>query len=482
MKSILTEAYDPEHFRKSGHELIDLIADYLEKTVRQGSGPVMDWQEPQVQLDFWQNYQLEDGNITGLFEDIIQRSIHIHHPQYMGHQVGAPLPLSALSAILSALLNNGMAVYEMGPAATAIEKVVIDTFTKALGYGDTADGYLTSGGSLANLTALLAARKAKAGTDIWQEGYSHKLAVMVSAEAHYCIDRAARIMGLGSEGIIKIPVNENFYMRTELLEACYREAQQKGLKVIAVIGSACSTSTGTYDNLEEIGAFCSRHDLWFHIDGAHGGAVIFSEKYKHLVKGIEQADSVAIDCHKMLMTPALTTALLFKHTQLSYTTFSQKAQYLWSRSDDFEWYNLAKRTFECTKVMMSIKFFTTLKLYGIKIFDENVSRLYDLGKTFASLIRNRTRFELALEPVSNIVCFRLVAESADETTLNHINSHIREAILEKGDYYIVQTTLHDTVYLRTTLMNPFTTEAHLNGLLDTLENLAAAMPDTSLRL
>ncbi len=472
MDPLLTSAYHPESFRQAGHALIDQLADYLTTTQQEGKGPVIQWKNPEEQLQFWQQYTPTQGDFASLFKDIMEHSIHIHHPQYMGHQVCAPAPAAALAGLLSAFLNNGMAVYEMGAAATAIEKIVIDTFNTVIGYGPAADGYLTSGGTLANLTALLAARKAKAPTDIWQEGHSNALAVMVSEEAHYCIERAARIMGLGAKGIIKIPVNENFHMRTELLEEYYNTAQAQGLQVIAVVGSACSTSTGTYDNLEAIARFCQANELWFHIDGAHGGAAAFSQQYKHLVKGIEKADSVAIDCHKMLMTPALATALLFKETQHSYTTFSQKAQYLWSRAEDNEWHNLAKRTFECTKLMMSIKFFTLLKMYGLHVFDANVTSLYNLGRSFASIIQDRSRFELALEPVSNIVCFRYIVADASTEVLNLLNAEIRENLLENGDFYVVQTTLHETVYLRTTLMNPFTTSEHLNALLDTIETIA----------
>jgi L-2,4-diaminobutyrate decarboxylase len=475
MDPLLASAYNPEAFRQAGHALIDQLADYLSNTQQGNAQAVLHWQNPEEQLHYWQNYNLHGDDIASLFKDITDRSIHIHHPHYMGHQVCAPAPAAALAGLLSSFLNNGMAVYEMGAAATAIEKIVIDTFNQVIGYGTTADGYLTSGGTLANLTALLAARKAKAPEDVWQEGHGKALAVMVSEEAHYCIDRAARIMGLGAKGIIKIPVNSNYHMRTELLDHYYQIAEHEGLQVIAVIGSACSTSTGTYDDLEAIASFCEAKGLWFHVDGAHGGAAAFSQQYKHLVKGMERADSVAIDCHKMLMTPALATALLFKETQHSYTTFSQKAQYLWSQAEDNEWHNLAKRTFECTKLMMSIKFFTLLKMYGLPLFDANVTSLYNLARSFAQLIKNDTRFELALEPVSNIVCFRYVFPGADELQHNKMNGRIRESLLEQGDFYIVQTTLHNTVYLRTTLMNPFTTESHLSNLLATIVQAALSL-------
>jgi len=254
-------------------------------------------------------------------------------------------------------------------------------------------------------------------------------------------------------------------MRTELLDTQFEAAKKKGLQVIAVVGSACTTSTGSYDDLEAIADFAKRRGIWFHVDGAHGGAAIFSEKYKSLTRGINRADSVVIDCHKMLMTPAIATALVFKNSQDAYKTFNQKAQYLWKEATEEEWYNLAKRTFECTKEMMSIKFFCLMQLYGKQGFADFVETLYDLGKTFAKLIKKRPQLELATKPECNIVCFRLYNPELDRTENNRINSNIRQKIIESGKFYIVQTTLHNTVYLRTTLMNPFTTEADLETLL-----------------
>ena len=161
-------------------------------------------------------------------------------------------------------------------------------------------------------------------------------------------------MGLGEHGIIKIPVTKEFSMNTDLLESKFKQAKDKGIEIFAIVGSAPSTATGIFDNLEVIGAFAKKHNIWFHADGAHGGAGVFSNKYKHTLKGIDQADSVVIDGHKMMMMPALTTALLFKDEVNAKTTFTQKADYLLSDSEHEDWYNSGKRTFECTKNMMSI--------------------------------------------------------------------------------------------------------------------------------
>ncbi|MCO6500039.1 MAG: pyridoxal-dependent decarboxylase [Vicingus serpentipes] len=468
MSKELESAYQPENFRKTGHELIDVIADYL-SDVAQEKIPVNKWKEPNQQLEFWKNYQFDTNNPTAFFKEIIDKSIHIHHPKYIGHQVTPTVPLSALTTLLSAILNNGMAVYEMGAASTAIEKIVVDEILKQIGYPtDEADGFITSGGTLATLTALLAARKAIAPSDVWENGHQEKLGVLVSEQAHYCVDKAARVMGLGSDGVITIPVGGYFTMKTELLDKYFQKATNNGIRIIAVIGSAPSTSSGMHDDLNAIAAFAQQKNIWFHVDGAHGGGAIFSKKYKHLLAGIEKADSIVIDGHKMLMMPTLMTFVLFKKKSDSFANFTHKADYLFQQTEE-EWYNMAKRTFECTKEMMSIKFYVILKTYGPEVFDQFVTRLYDLGAEFAEKVKQNPQFELALSPHSNIVCFRYIDKQLSEKELNQLNSKIRSKILKQGDFYIVQTTLNGKIYIRLTFMNPQTTSTIMDELLSEVE-------------
>lgn len=467
---LLHKAYSGTLFKEDGDDLIALLANHLNKT-KEGTPPkVTNWVSPSAEYDFWKKYSKETHSTKEFFSTLLERSIHTHHPKYIGHQIASTVPVSALATLFSAQLNNGMTVYEMGQASTAIEKNVIEMFTKTIGYTK-GDGFLTSGGTLANLTAMLAARKAIANDDIWNDGHDSKLAIMVSEEAHYCIDRAARIMGLGNEGIIKIPVDHNYAIRVDALEQYYNKALADGRQVIAIVGSAPSTSTGVYDNLEEVSAFAKAKKIWFHVDGAHGGAAIFSAKYKHLLKGIETADSVIIDGHKMMGTSSITTAVLFKNEVDSYATFEQKAQYLWDKNDDPEWYNIGKRTFECTKSMMSIRFFAIMNAYGTQFFDDNVTVLYDAGREFGTVVKQHPDFELALAPISNIVCFRYTGNLTPES-YEAINKRIRRELLEDGEFYIVSTTLKGTFYLRTTFMNPFTNREHMNALLEKITRIA----------
>ena len=468
-KERLDIAYSAEEFRKLGHQMVDQLADHLQTTIEGQPAKVIDWHIPEEEHIFWKNY-MENGDAADFTRLVIQRCIHIHHPRYMGHQISPVVPVTGLTNLLSAVLNNGMGIYEMGSAPTAMERVVTDMLCQTVGFDGFSGGIITSGGTLANLTALLSARQSFIREHQLDEDASGKLGVLVSEEAHYCVDRAVKIMGLGSSGIIKIPVNEQFCMKTELLENYLEKARDNGITVFAAVGSAPSTATGIYDNLEVLANFTSRHGIWFHVDGAHGGAAIFSSKYKSLLKGIENADSVVIDGHKMMMMPAITTALLFKDRKNSHLTFKQKADYLLEESVEEDWYNLAKRTFECTKHMMSLHWYLLLKLHGNALFDDFVTRLYDLAGEFADVIKSEPDFELAVEPMSNILCFRYVGEKSASINLDELNKKVRQQILEDGTFYIVQTKLRNEHFLRTTIMNPFTTVEDFRQLLSKIKS------------
>jgi L-2,4-diaminobutyrate decarboxylase len=464
--SELQKAFNPKDFRKNGHQLIDTIADYLEE-VNDGKMPVMAWRHPDEALEDWNQHLTSDSSPEDFYKKIIKHSMHLHHPKYMGHQVAPPLPDTMLSGLLVSALKNGSGLYEMSPLSAPMEKIVMDFFSKHLGYGSEASGFLTSGGTLANLTALLTARQVKGFRDSWNEGNPEgkQLAIMVSEEAHYCVDRAVKIMGLGEAGIVKIPTNGKYQADVSQLEEVYNNAIAEGKTIFAIVGNACSTSVGAYDDLEAFGAFAQKHNLWFHADGAHGGAAIFSKKYKSLVKGIELADSVIIDGHKMMMTAGLITALIYKNGKDSYRTFYQKADYLWENSEE-EWFNLTKRTFECTKFNSVLEIYSLIKNYGVEIFDEYLTYTYDLAKAFSKMLQANPNFEIAHEPEANILCFRILKNGKTPTELNELNAKIRKQLLYDGKFYIVQTMLNDSIYLRVTLMNSFSTIELLQELMD----------------
>ncbi|HRY99761.1 MAG TPA: pyridoxal-dependent decarboxylase [Bacteroidales bacterium] len=475
MTGILNKAYDPELFRIQGHPLIDRMAAYLESCYHDRELPVLEAGEPQDLWKIWTDLA-PDADLMDMLEPVLRFANRLHHPRYAGHQVVPPVPLAALGEMVSALLNNGMAIYEMGPSGTVIEREVIEWLGRKCGF-DSPDGFLTSGGTAGNLTALLAARQHKVPGNVWANGLPAGMrpGVMVSSTAHYSIDRAVRVMGWGAAGIIPLPVDEAFRIDPSRMEEAFSAARQQGITPVALVGSAGTTATGTYDDLAFLAAFCRDHNLWFHVDGAHGGAVVLSEKYRHLARGFELADSIVIDFHKLLLTPALTTAVLFREGSRSYSTFAQEADYLLDPADR-PWYDSAARTLECTKKMMGLKIYLLRRSYGDEIFREYIDSRYDMTRRFAQMVVERPGWEIATAPMSNILCFRYAPSGLGPEETNNLNATLRERFRQEGRFYLVKTLLDGRLWLRMTVMNPFTAEPEMRDILDLAEGWAGERP------
>jgi L-2,4-diaminobutyrate decarboxylase len=479
MKNKIPAPFNPEDFRNEGHKLVDTLADYLNEVLNAREKIVLPWNEPDklTEIFSFDSGSGENESFSDFTKRILKYTNHLHHPHYIGHQVTSPLPIVALAQLTTSLLNNGAAIYEMGPVAMAMERNLVRYFTRLIGYPATCDGIFTHGGSAGNLTAMLAIRQNMTDYNIWEEGVreENKPGFMVSEQSHYSIGRNAKIMGLGDESLIRIPYDKNYRMRTSLLEDYKLRAEDKGIKIVSVVANSCSTATGSYDDLESIADFCEKHGLWMHVDGAHGTGVLFSEKYRNRVKGLQRADSIIIDFHKMLLVPGLNTMVLFRNGEKSYETFAQKASYLFRKTDENEWYNSAKRTLECTKSAMGVVAYTAVKYYGTSYYNEYIDSRYDLALRFAEMINNADDLELAIKPDANIVCFRFGAEGKTDAELNRLNAAIRDKIIKEGSFYIVQTELDGKLWLRVTLINPVTSENDLKELIDRVVDLGGGM-------
>ncbi len=467
------EAYNPETFREQGHKMIDLLAEHLKNVENTSINEIFSNKTPdEIKKACQNNFEGKfNGSFINIEKELMGEITSLHSPHFLGHQVSSPLPLSVLSDMLMSMTNNSSCVFEMGRSAAGSEKAVVEWMCKKIGYDENSDGVLTSGGSLGNLTALLAARQAKMGYDIWNEGIAcNKPTILVSSQAHYSVKRAAAIMGLGSNGAIAIESNSDCSMNIENLKSAYEKSKKEGRQVFAVVANACSTSTGTYDDLECIAKFCNENDLWLHVDGAHGASALLSNKHKNLLKGIEKADSVIWDAHKMMMLPALVTGVLFKDESSSRHTFSQKASYLLDSIDGENWYDYGYRTMECTKPAMSFKVYSALKYYGEQFFGDYIDYVYGLTKEFANFLKSTDDFEIAVEPQSNIICFRYVSKA--DTDLNQLQLKIREKLLVQQKFYIVKTNVSDKTYLRCTIINPLTNMQHLKQLMEEIRKIA----------
>jgi L-2,4-diaminobutyrate decarboxylase len=464
--SRIKEMFDPTRFRHHGHALIDLLADYLAASLA-GKGKVLDWKPPALEDACWQAplprgaMLSPDQLLEKLRTNILPAGLAIHHPHNLGHQVATPLPMAALCDLVAALANQAMAVYEAGPAATLIERQVIRWLAELIGW-DQVEGILTSGGAQANLTALLAARQETAGWNIWKEGTAAgpPLRILASEHAHYSVSRAAGIMGLGVDAVVKVAADHQGRMELAALAASHQQTIASSARVIAVVATAGCTPTGSIDPLTAIGNYCREHQLWLHVDGAHGASVLLSNQHRDAMSGIELANSVVWDGHKLLYMPAPVSAVLFKDHKASYAAFAQEASYLFQgQSNEEETYNVGYRTLECTKRMMGLKLWAAFSLYGTEGLGELVDKVFDTARLLAEKLQAAPDFELLMAPQTNIVCFR--HGSRDQ-------SGLRKKLVESGAFHLTQVNLHGEVWLRATLMNPMTTESDLDALLEAI--------------
>ena len=475
IKTSIAAMFDPEDFRAHGHALIDLLADQLAKQLA-GDGKVLDWREPTHEDLRWRQPLPQTpsfdaaGLLARLKDDILPGNLAIHHPHNLGHQVAAPLPLAALCDLVAALSNQAMAVYETGPSATMLERQVLRWLGELAGWPQ-AQGVLTSGGAQANLTALLAARQVtlrRHGVNVWQDGIgAQRLRILASEHAHYSVARAAGIMGLGSAAVIKVAADDNGGMRVDALAAAHQTCAAENAIVIAVAATAGCTPTGSIDPLHEIGKYCRDHQLWLHVDGAHGASLLLSAQRRAQLEGIALADSLTWDGHKLLYMPAAVSAVLFRHAGDSYAAFAQDASYLFQgETPEAEAYNTSYRTLECTKRMMGLKLWAAFSLYGVQGLGTLVDEVGARARLFAGLLHAHPQFELLMAPQTNIVCFRHLQPGLDAGALSRHQAALRQRIVHSGNFHLTQVEYRGEIWLRVTLMNPFTEAAHLQALLD----------------
>ncbi|MDR2219784.1 MAG: aminotransferase class I/II-fold pyridoxal phosphate-dependent enzyme [Methylobacillus sp.] len=466
-KSTLDSLFSPENFRATGHALIDVLAEYLANNLC-GQGAVLDWKAPAEAAQRWrralpkQAQLAPDQLLHTIRQDILGASLHIHHPRNLGHQVAPPLPMAALCDLVAALTNQAMAVYETGPSATLLEQQVIRWLGELVGWQNT-EGVLTSGGAQANLTALLAARQVKSGGNVWRHGVREGSRILACEHTHYSVSRAAGIMGLGTDAVIKVAADDAGRMDFDALRAAWTCCEQEDNRPFAVVATAGCTPTGSMDPLRKIGEFCRAHELWLHVDGAHGASALLSDTLRPQLDGIALADSVVWDGHKLLYMPATVSAVLFRDPRHSYAAFAQEASYLFQGNNDSEevW-NTSYRTLECTKRMMGLKLWAAFNLYGTRQLGALVEHVFASAKRLADKLAAVPDFELLMPPQTNIVCFR--PRAVDPVI-------VRRKLVESGAFHLTQVRLREQNWLRTTIMNPYTADKDFDALIVTINSL-----------
>ncbi|MDP9846717.1 L-2,4-diaminobutyrate decarboxylase [Streptosporangium lutulentum] len=450
--------WNVEEFVRAAGLTVDELAAYVDESQR-GLPPVIRRRPPhelaeRLGLARW----MREGGMTpeGYGEFLhayLAEGTRLHHPAYLAHQVASPDFPAALADFVHGAANNPMAIYEMGASAATVEFEVLRWMLGKVGYGEDGGGVLTHGGSLANLTALLAARAA-AAPDAWTDGVPGDLALLAPESAHYSLTRAAAILGLGERAVMPLDVDGLGRVDVARLPDALERVRRAGRRPMALVANACSTGTGLYDDLRGIGGFCADNGVWFHVDGAHGASALLSEEHRHLLDGIELADSLIWDAHKMLRTSSLVAAVLTRREGDLDAAFRQRASYLFYGDQGFD---LIGRTVECSKAELGLKIFLNLAWRGERGLGDYVTRQYATARRFWELARERPGFECPYEPESNIVCFRYGA--GDQAAL-------RERLMEDGAFLLTSAEIGGVRHLRITVMAPATDDKTLEALLD----------------
>jgi L-2,4-diaminobutyrate decarboxylase len=445
----------------AGLEFVRTAADFIAENAS-GSPAVAPAVSPDVIAECFDEPIPRSGRpladvVARLRHDVLAHSIRLSHPMYLGHQVSAPLAAPVWAETIASVANNSLAVREMSPAGTALEHRVVRWCAELAGYGGQAGGTFTSGGTEATFTALLAARAA-AMPDAWENGVGNDPPVIVCGEhAHYAVTRAAGELGLGMSRAIVVPSRE-WRMDTAALESTLDELAGSGRGIMAVVATAGSTATGSFDDLDVIGRLCESRGIWLHLDAAHGASALLSERHRFRLRGLQRARSIAWDPHKMMLVPLSAGMVLVRDERDLDLAFAQRAPYLFHAAEGRN-PDQGIRSFQCSRRFDALKVWTALQRYGADGIGALYDHLCDLTMELYRTVREHPAFEAMHEPESNILCFRAVGMD---------NGRLRERYNASGRGWITSTLLAGERVLRVTVMNPRTTTRHVRALVDGL--------------
>ncbi|HUQ45911.1 MAG TPA: pyridoxal-dependent decarboxylase [Gemmatimonadaceae bacterium] len=456
-----------------------LTAAYLAET-RTASGPVSTRRTPAELAARFDEPVPESGRplhdvIARLRDEVIPDCNRLYHPRYAGHQVSAPLPAAIWTESLTAALNQSLAVAEMSPTGTALEHRVVRWMCDLAGYGAASGGTLTSGGTEATLTGLLAARSSVI-PEVWTNGVGAEPPVVVCGEhAHYAVARAVGEMGLGLRNVVVVP-SRDWRMDTGALVKVLDRLHAEQRRVMAVVATAGSTATGSFDDLETIGALCDERDIWLHVDGAHGASALLSERHRHRLAGLSRARSIAWDPHKMMLLPLSAGVVLVRDERLLESAFSQRAPYLFHGGEGERVWDQGVRSFLCSRRADVLKLWVAFQRYGTRGLGALYDALCDVTMQMHALLSAHPSFQVLHEPECNILCFRWVGDGTlTDDALDAINRDLRERYNRSGAGWITATNLGGRRVLRVTIMNPRTGAEDVAGIVAGLEREARGM-------
>ncbi|MAH60663.1 MAG: glutamate decarboxylase [Flavobacteriaceae bacterium] len=392
----------------------------------------------------------------------LRYSVRTDHPGFMNPLWGGMNITAFLGEVIASLANNSMYTYELSPVATLIEQSLIRRMCEIVGFGD-GNGTLTTGGSNGNMIGMLCARYRINPLGL-RTGYDSKnLVCFVSEESHYSVRMSATVLGIGLDNLISVPCDVNGKMRPEKLTEEIEFAKLNGQIPFCVIATAGTTVRGAFDPIKEISEICTDNNLWLHVDAAWGGSCLFSAKHRHLMDGIELADSLCWDAHKMMGIPLVCSAFLAKDPDsLSKVyNFTDSANYLFH--EETSEVDLGRFSLQCGRRNDALKLFLAWREKGDAGWAKLVESYMDLAEYLEQKIVESENLELMSSREWTNVCVRYNIEGQD---LNELNSKIREQIRINGKYMVSRSTLNNAIILRPVIANHSISKDTIDGLVN----------------
>ncbi|MGC4892385.1 pyridoxal phosphate-dependent decarboxylase family protein [Micromonospora sp. DT31] len=421
-----------------------------------------------------------DAALDELHDVWLRDAVWFHHPRYLAH-LNCPVVIPALlgEAVLSAV-NASLDTWDQSAGATLVERRLIDWTAGRIGFGDTADGVFTSGGTQSNLQAMLLAREETyrrvvggAATRPDRPQVVSRLRVVTSAAGHFSVQKAAKLLGLAADAVLTVPTDADRQMRTDelarVLDRCHRDGQV----VMAVVATAGTTDFGSVDPLPEIADICAAAGIWMHVDAAYGCGLLVSPTRRHLLDGIARATSVTVDYHKSFFQPVSSSALLVRDGRvLRHATWH--ADYLNpARAVEQGIPNQVDKSIQTTRRFDACKLWLTLRIMGPDGIGALFDQVVDLAGEAWRRLDADSRFEVAAPPRLSTVVFRYRPPAARPDLVDEANLHAREALAASGAALVAGTKVDGAHWLKLTLLNPETTVDDVVAVLDLVAGHAA---------